>query len=122
MVADTTAISYLPTATITTGSAAKLAVTRQLVKHEDLSQKYAFVPIAMHMESRETFSKSVLDFLHELRLRATTVKLDSRETGFRFQNLSIAIQRFNAVCFANTFFHKLSANFFKVFVSNLCIL
>ena len=100
--ADTTAISYLPTAAITTGNAAKLAVTRQLVKHEDLSQKYAFVPIAM--ESRETCSKSVLDFLHELRLRATTVKLDFRETGFRFQNLSIAIQRFNAVCFANTFF------------------
>ena len=98
--ADTTAISYLPTTAITASSAAESAATRKLVKYEDLSQRYAFVPVAI--ESHETFSESALDFLHELRLHATTVTLDPRETSFLFQHLSIAIQRFNATCFANT--------------------
>ena len=100
--ADTTAISYLPTTAIIAGSAAKSATTRKLVKYEDLSQRYAFVPIAM--KSHGTSSKSALNFLHELGLGATTVTLDPRKTSLLFQNLSITIQKFNAVCFANTFF------------------
>ena len=94
-------ISYLPKTAITPGSAADLAATRKLVKYEDLSQRYAFVLIAI--ESHGTFSKSVLDFLHELGLRATTVTLEPRETSFLFQHLSFAIHRFIAVCFAKTF-------------------
>ena len=80
--ADSTAISYLLTIAITVGSAAELATTRKLVKYEDLSQRYAFVPIII--ESHGTFSKSALDFLLELGLRATTVTLDPRETSFLF--------------------------------------
>ena len=56
------------------------------------------------LESHGTFSISaLLDFLHELRLRATTVTLDLRETSFFFQLLSITLQKFNAVYFANIF-------------------
>ena len=99
--ADTTAVSYLPTRAIAAGRAAKLAATRKLAKYEDLSQRYAFVAIAI--ELHRTFSKSALDFLQEVGLHTTPVTLNPRETSFLFQHLSIAIQRFNAVCFANTF-------------------
>ena len=44
-VADTTAISYLPTTAITASSAVELAATRKLVKYKDLLKRYAFVPI-----------------------------------------------------------------------------
>ena len=54
-VADTTATSFLTTTAITAGSAAELAATRKLVKYEELSQRYAFVPIAI--ESHGTSSK-----------------------------------------------------------------
>ena len=49
--AVTTAISYSHTTAITAGSTAELAATRKLVKYEDLSQRYAFVPFAI--ESHE---------------------------------------------------------------------
>ena len=114
--ADTTVISYLPTTAITDGSAAlnHAAAMRKLVKYEDLSQRYAFVPIAI--ESDRTFSKPALDLLHELGLRATTVTSEHSETSYLIQHLFIVIQRFVAVCFANN--HQLTANFFKVFLSN----
>ena len=99
--ADTTAISYLPIAAIIAGSAAESAATRKLVKCEDLPQRYAFVSIAT--ESHRTSSKFATDFLHELGLRATTVTLDPRGTSFLCHHLFIAIRRFNAVSFANTF-------------------
>ena len=99
--AHTTPTSYLPKTAITASRASKLAVTRKVVKFEDLSQRYAFVPIAIKWHG--ALSKSALDFLHELELCATTVTLDPRETSFVFQHLSIALQRFNAVCFPNTF-------------------
>ena len=51
----------------------------------------------------EIFSESASDFSHELGLRIRTATLEPRETSFLFQHLSIAIQRFNAVCFANIF-------------------
>ena len=110
-IADITAICYLPTTAITAGNAAELAATRKLVKYEDLSQGYAFVPIAI--ESHGTFSKSALNFLHELELCATTVTLDPRETSFLFQHLSIVIQRFKCCLFCLHFCHQLTANFFK---------
>ena len=93
---ETTAISYLPTTAITAGCADESAAMRKLVKYKDFSQRYVFVSIVI--ESHGTFSKSSLDFLQELGLRATTVTLDPRETRIFFQHKSIAIQRFNAVC------------------------
>ena len=59
--ADTTAISYLSITAILAGSTAELAATRKLLKYEDSSQRYAFLPIAI--EWHETCSKSVLGFL-----------------------------------------------------------
>ena len=86
---------------ITASSAAESVATRKLAKYEDLSQRDALVPIAI--EPHGTFKKSALDILHELRLRATTVTLDPRNTSFLCQLLSIVIQKFIVACFANSF-------------------
>ena len=100
--ADTTAKYYLPSTAITARNTAESTATLKLVKSKNLSQRYMFVPVSI--KSYGTFSQSALDFLHELGLGATTVTLDPGETSFPFQQLSIATQRFNAVCFANIFF------------------
>ncbi len=44
-----------------------------------------------------------LAFLSELGRRTTMITSDARETGHLFQKLSVAIQRFNAVCVSETF-------------------
>ena len=44
-----------------------------------------------------------LSFLLELGKRLTVVTGDPREGTFLFQRLSIAIQRFNCVCFKGSF-------------------
>jgi hypothetical protein len=46
-------------------------------------------------------------FLGELGRRLTIATDDPRETMFLFQRISIAIQRFNAVCFAGSFVGQL---------------
>ena len=43
------------------------------------------------------------DFISGLGHRISSNTDDPRETYFLFQRLSVAIQRFNAVCFANSF-------------------
>ena len=45
------------------------------------------------------------DFICELGHRIFLVTEDPRETSFLFQRISVAVQRFNAVCFAHSFGH-----------------
>ena len=62
---------------------------------------HLFAPIAI-----ETFGPICEEgqrFIREIGKRISSVTSDPRETAFLFQRLSIAIQRFNAVCFAGTF-------------------
>ena len=47
IVADTTAASYLPSTSISAGSAAELAAVRKQAKYAELTQRYEFVPIAV---------------------------------------------------------------------------
>ena len=62
---------------------------------------HLFVPIAI-----ETFGPICevgQRFIREIGKRISSATSDRRETAFLFQRLSVAIQRFNAVCFAGTF-------------------
>ena len=43
------------------------------------------------------------DFLSELGRRISLVTGDSREVSYLFQRVSVAIQRFNGVCFRGSF-------------------
>jgi hypothetical protein len=97
-VADTTAASYLHSTSVTAGSAAESAARR---KEMELSHRYEFVPIAM--ETHGTLDTKAVSFLSELGRRITTATSDMQETSHLFHRLSVALQRFNAVCVSDTF-------------------
>ena len=100
-VADTTAAFYLPSTSISAGNAAELAAVRKLAKYADLVQRYEFVPIAV--KSHGTHSATATAFLADLGRRLSAATSDAKETAHLFQHLSIALQRFNAVCVIDSF-------------------
>lgn len=100
-VAATTAASYLPSTAVCAGSAAESATVRKESKYRDLVDIYEFVPIAV--ESMGPINSKATAFLSDLGRRMALITNDSRETSFLFQRLSVALQRFNAVCIADTF-------------------
>ena len=70
-------------------------------KYTKIACNYHFYPIAF-----ETFSpmyQDGTDFIFALGHRISSNTDDPRENCFIFQRISIAIQRFNTVCFANSF-------------------
>jgi hypothetical protein len=100
-VADTLATSYLSSTSVTAGSASEIAASRKEEKYIDLATMHTFVPLAF--ETLGPICSKALTFLRELGRRLTMATDNICETAFLFQRLSIAIQRFNAVCFAGTF-------------------
>ena len=100
-VANTTAESYLPATAINAGAAAESAATRKEAKYFELTHRYHFVPIAI--ESHGPFSSKAASFLSKLGRHITATTSDPRETSFLYQRISIALQRFNAVCMYDTF-------------------
>jgi hypothetical protein len=100
-VADTTATSYLSSTAVLAGSAAESAAARKESKYSELLVRYEFVPIAL--ESHGPLNNKAMSFLKELGRRITVATSDTRETSHMFQRLSVALQRFNAVCVTDTF-------------------
>jgi hypothetical protein len=100
-VANTTASSYLSSSAVLAGSAAESAAARKVTKYAQLSARYDFLPIAM--ETLGSMCSTALSFLSDLGRRTSIVTSDARETSYLFQRLSIALQRFNAVCIYDTF-------------------
>ena len=100
-IADTAAASYLPSTSISAGSAAGLAAIRKQAKYAELAQRYEFVPITV--ESHGTYSATATALLVDLGLRLSAAISDAKETAHLFQRLSIALQRFNAVCVIDSF-------------------
>ena len=100
-VADTTAASYLPSTSISAGSAAKLAAVRKQAKYAKLAQRCEFVLIAV--ESHGTYRATATTLLANLGRRLSAATSDAKETAYLFKRLSIALQRFNAVCVIDSF-------------------
>ena len=100
-VADTLAASHLPSTSRKAGSAAESAGDKKETKYADLARSYIFIPIAL--ETLGPLSAKAVTFLTELGRRITAVTGDPREGAFLFQRLSVAIQRFNCVCFKGSF-------------------
>jgi hypothetical protein len=97
-VIDTLATSYLASTSVTPGSAAEIAAARKEDKYINLITTHTFVPIAL--ETMGPISAKSLAFLRELGRRLARTSDDPRESTYLFQRLSVAIQRFNAVCVA----------------------
>ena len=100
-VTDTLASSYVQATSVTAGAAAETASDRKLAKYEALSSSYVVVPVAF-----ETFgpvNDLGVSFVSEIGSRSSKLSGDHRESSFLWQRLSVAIQRFNAICFKQTF-------------------
>ena len=100
-VTDTLATSYIHSTSVIAGSAAELASSRKEEKYATLSLSHTFIPIAI--ETMGPIGSKALSFLQELGRRLTVATGNPRETVFLYQRLSVALQRFNAVCIHGTF-------------------
>ena len=100
-IVDSLATSYLPITSQQAGGAAESASDRKETKYSELARTNLFTPIAF--ESLGPVSSKATVFLSDLGRRITSVTGDPRETSHLFQRLSVAIQRFNYVCFRGSF-------------------
>ena len=99
-VADTVAASYIPDTATEAGGAAEKAAARKHAKYSDLQRRYTFVPFAVG--TLGPINREGLAFMSEIGRRLTSISGDTRETNFLFQNLSVTVQRFNAVAYQGT--------------------
>ena len=100
-VTDTVAASYLNNTASCAGSAAEAAASRKEDKYAEIAVRYHFFPLAF--ETFGPINQAGCEFLSSLGHRLSLVSDDPRETSFLFQRLSVSIQRFNSVCFCNSF-------------------
>ena len=100
-VADTLAASHVMTTSRLSGGTAESAADKKDSKYSSLANDYTFIPIAC--ETMGPLNSKALPFLTELGRRISAVSGDPRETAFLFQRISIAVQRFNCVCFKGAF-------------------
>ena len=94
---DTYVQSHLPITATTAGHAAdKLAVSKTQ-KYQSILQTHLFTPIAI--ETAGVWNSQAREFIKELGKRITTVTGEVRQTSYIFQQISVAIQRGNMLCF-----------------------
>ena len=86
---------------IKAGSAAEFAASCKEVKFQVLTERFVFVQIAI--ESLGPLGSKVTSFLSELGRRITSATSVVKETSYLYQRISVALQRFNAICTYNTF-------------------
>ena len=97
-VVHTLAASDVSRSAIQTVSTATAASERGTAKYSSLSSCNVFCPVAV-----KTFGALADDarvFLADIGRRSTLCTADPRETAVLYQRISVAIQRFSAVCLA----------------------
>ena len=102
-VVHTLAASYVSQSAVQAASAATAASERKSAKYSSLSRlssSHIFCPVAI--ETLGPLADEAQHFLTEIGRRATRCTADPREAAFLYQRISVAIQRFNAVCLANS--------------------
>ena len=102
-VVDTVATSYVAASATCAACAAETAAQRKENKYTDIAQTYLFYPIAL--ETMGPINIAGQDFISELGHRISAITDDPRETSYLYQRISMSVQRFNAICFANSFSH-----------------
>ena len=102
-VTDTVAASYVGISSSCAASAAEAAAKRKEEKYVEICRTHHFFPIAF--ETFGPMNQVGSEFISTLGQRLTRITDDPRETSFLFQRLSVAVQRFNGVCFTNSFGH-----------------
>jgi len=100
-VTDTLAASNIAGSSSMAGSAAEVAAGKKLQKYSEIMSRYSFVPIAF--ETLGPINSAGTDFIDDIGRRTHAITGDNREKSFLWQRLSMAIQRYNAICFRGTF-------------------
>ena len=100
-VTDTVAASYVGISSSCAASAAEAAAKRKEEKYVEICRTHHFFSIAF--ETFGPINQVGLEFISALGQRLTRITDDPRESSFLFQRLSVAVQRFNGVCFTNSF-------------------
>ena len=100
-VTDTLAASNLLHSCAAAGASAEKAADKKTDKYATLAATHIFQPIAF--ETLGPINSSGADFINNIGRRLQEVSGDVRAGSFLWQRLSIALQRFNAVCLLGTF-------------------
>jgi len=99
-VPDTYAESHIGDTATEAGAAANQAAANKIAKYDELVSMHIFYPVAI--ETGGTWNQWAVELVQEIGRRATLITGKPRESTFLFQQLSIALQRGNAVAFLNT--------------------
>ena len=99
-VVDTLANSYITSSSVTVGRVAELATERKIQKYSELTA-YTFVPLAF--ETTGPLNLVGQQLISNIGGRIAALSGDCREAAFLRQRISIALQRYNSVCFRGTF-------------------
>jgi len=83
------------------GAAANQAAANKIAKYDELASTHILYPVAI--ETGGTWNHWAIELVQEIGRRATLITGEPRNATFLFQQLSIALQRGNAVAFLNTF-------------------
>ena len=100
-VPDTFAQSHIQNTSAEAGAAANHAAAAKTAKYLMLEDTHLFIPVAI--ETGGAWNVQAIELVQEIGQRISTVTMDSKETTYLFQRLSMTIQRGNAVSFRNTF-------------------
>src|SRR5688572_21326933 len=103
MVAVTLAASYLPITSQQSDRAAVSDSDRKDIKYAELARSYIFMLLAFHTLGPS--GNKAIDCVSGLGHCTTAVTGDPREGSHLFQLISVAIQRFNSVCFRSYLCH-----------------
>jgi len=82
-------------------AAATQAATNKASKYSQLASTHTFYPVAI--ETAHTWHSQAVEVIEKIGGRATVITGDPNETMYLFQQLSMALQRGNAVSFQSTF-------------------
>jgi len=99
-VPDTYAESLIDDTATEAEAAANQAATNKIAKYNELAGTHIFCLVAI--ETGGTWNQWAVELVQEIGRRATLITGEPRESTFLFQQLSIAVQRGNAVAFLNT--------------------
>jgi len=100
-VPDTYAESHIGNTATKAGAAANQAAANKIAKYDEVAGTHIFYPVAV--ETGGNWNHWAVEVAQEIGRRATLLAGEPRESTFLFQQLSIALQRANAVAFLNTF-------------------
>ena len=97
-VPDTYAATHLPLTSIT--PSADRAETNKRMKYQLLTKTHTFTPLAV--ETTGSFNTEASKFVQDIERRCTEATGDIKETAYLFEQVSVAIQRGNALSIRGT--------------------